>query len=101
LKAFMHPDERLTLLYSLKKAGFYVRMHAYEYVLGYAGSIIGVLALHPGETAATLYLNKYARSGSEHAVLSVLRSIRDDVKVEVRMENSSWKTNKDLSKAKP
>lgn len=48
---------RLELLYKLRRKGFYVRMHAYEYLLGFEGRIIGVLLLEPRRNEATLWLS--------------------------------------------
>ncbi|MEZ0346342.1 MAG: hypothetical protein ABWK01_07315 [Infirmifilum sp.] len=49
---------RQLLLYLLRSSGFYVHMHAYEFLLGYDGRLIGVLLLEPSRRKATLYANE-------------------------------------------
>jgi len=49
------PGTRLRLLEALKRRGLYAHMHAYEYILGYRGRIVGVLLLEPRRLSATLY----------------------------------------------
>lgn len=64
---------RLTLLHELKKRGFYVRWHAYEFLLGYEGKLIGALLLEPSRSKANLFL----REGSE----AIVRLIKEAVEV--------------------
>ncbi len=46
---------RVKLAQSLRRRGFYVRMHAYEYLLGFKGHLAGVLLLEPRELKATFF----------------------------------------------
>ena len=52
---FRSPMNRQRLHYLLKQSGFYSRMHAYEYLIGFRGSIIGVMIVSPERDTATLY----------------------------------------------
>jgi len=47
---------RLRLAWMLRERGVYVRLHAYEYLLGYGGMILGVLLLEPSRGSASLFL---------------------------------------------
>lgn len=40
-------ERRLKLMELLRKEGFYVRLHAYEYLLGYNHQLKGLLLLEP------------------------------------------------------
>jgi len=46
--------KRWELMELLKKEGFYVRLHAYEYLLGYNHRLKGLLLLEPFEGKALL-----------------------------------------------
>ena len=48
--------KKLALLaHALKDSGFYVRRHAYEYIIGYGGTILGVMEVL--SSSFTLYFN--------------------------------------------
>ncbi|MEM1509810.1 MAG: hypothetical protein QXY49_00615 [Thermofilaceae archaeon] len=51
---------RLALVQELRKRGFYVRWHAYEFLLGYNGRLIGTLLLEPSKGKANLFLIEYS-----------------------------------------
>ncbi len=40
-------DYRLKLLFSLRERGYYVRMHAYEYIIGNGEELIAILIVDP------------------------------------------------------
>jgi hypothetical protein len=49
---------RVRLAWMLRERGVYVRLHAYEYLLGFGGRILGVLLLEPSRGVASLYLSE-------------------------------------------
>jgi len=49
------PDERLGLLYLLREKGFYVHMHAYEYLVGLDGRLAAVVLLEPLRCRVEIY----------------------------------------------
>ena len=48
------PGERLRLLRELRERGFYVRMHAYEYLVGDDRGFLSIIFLEPLERRATI-----------------------------------------------
>lgn len=53
-------SKRLELVRELRRSNFYVRWHAYEFLLGYGGRLVGVLLLEPSRSRATLYCRRDA-----------------------------------------
>jgi hypothetical protein len=51
-------SNRVRLAWMLRERGVYVRLHAYEYLLGFEGRILGVLLLEPSRGVASLYLSE-------------------------------------------
>ena len=64
---------RCELAKKLKQNGFYVRMHAYDYLLGKNGRIIGVLTIEPTNDTVYLYF-------SPLLTLKETRKIEDEVR---------------------
>lgn len=77
-------QSRLRLLQELKRRGLYARWHAYEYLLGYKGEIVGVLLLEPSRLRATLYLRRGAAGEVAEIVGEALRAVDQAVELEVR-----------------
>ncbi|QOJ79104.1 hypothetical protein IG193_01155 [Infirmifilum lucidum] len=75
------PGARLKLLLELRRRGLYVHMHAYEYILGYGGRIVGVVLLEPWRGTAELY------AGEElpPEVLALLRGALREVDPHVKL----------------
>jgi len=70
---------RLRLLYLLKDSGFYVRMHAYEYVIGDGKRFIAIVLLEPSRRSATVI-----RLGENvEQVINVLRKVDPELSVKV------------------
>ncbi|RLF18467.1 MAG: hypothetical protein DRZ82_08180 [Thermoprotei archaeon] len=69
----------------LRGHGFYVRMHAYEYVLGINNRIFGVLVLEPWRGKAQLYIHKGSLTSEDciNTLLNVLKSIDSKIKINV------------------
>lgn len=74
----MSYDKRLELLEKLKRRGAYVRMHAYEYLIGNGSSFYAILLLEPWNGRAILKVLK--RGGLleeiERAVLEIDPELR-------------------------
>jgi len=78
---------RIKLAKMLKRYGLYVRMHAYEYLLGFRNHIIGVLLLEPWKGMAYIYLNDSFNVLEENVVAtlsSLLKSIDPNISVFVK-----------------
>ncbi|AKG38356.1 hypothetical protein MA03_02435 [Infirmifilum uzonense] len=81
---------RLRLAHELRRRGVYVRMHAYEYLLGYKGRIAGVLLLEPTRNRASLYLVSGAtQTDLEMIVEEALRQIEPGVQLAVNTQSNS------------
>ncbi len=71
------PGERLRLLRELRERGFYVRMHAYEYLVGDDRGFLSIILLEPHKGEATiLRLRRKAVNQIVEAVTSVDPGIR-------------------------
>ncbi|MDK2463875.1 MAG: hypothetical protein QI223_03750 [Candidatus Korarchaeota archaeon] len=71
------PGERLRLLRELRERGFYVRMHAYEYLVGDNRGFLSIILLEPREGEATiLRLRRMAVNQIVEAITSVDPGIR-------------------------
>ncbi len=75
------PSARLKLLLELRRRGLYVHMHAYEYILGYGGRIVGVMLLEPWKSTAELYV----REELPPEVLALLRGALREVDPRVEL----------------
>lgn len=63
-----------------------MRWHAYEYLLGYGGEIVGVLLLEPSRRKATLHLRSGAEGRREviEKVAEALAAVDQGVDFELR-----------------
>ncbi len=50
----LSPEGRLSLLQELRRRGFYVRMHAYEYLVGDEREFLCIILLEPHQGEATV-----------------------------------------------
>jgi len=75
---------RIELARKLRERGFYVRWHAYEFLLGYRGQLVGTLLLEPSRGRATLYCTKGAPLAEiERALREAVGEVAGGVKLEV------------------
>ena len=71
------PEGRLSLLQELRRRGFYVRMHAYEYLVGDEREFLCIILLEPQTGGATvLQLRRRAANRITEAIKSVDPGIR-------------------------
>ncbi|MCD6403096.1 MAG: hypothetical protein J7K98_02080 [Candidatus Aenigmarchaeota archaeon] len=74
-------EKRYAFLQLLKEKGFYVRMHAYEYLLGKDGKIVGVLLLEPANNRVEIFfspiLSSTERKRVEKEIRNVIRKIQN------------------------
>lgn len=75
---------RVELAQGLRRRGFYVRWHAYEFLLGYRGRLVGTLLLEPSRGKATLYCRRgtpleEVRGAVEEALGEVAGAVELDV----------------------
>ncbi|RLE89886.1 MAG: hypothetical protein DRJ49_01590 [Thermoprotei archaeon] len=66
---------RLRLHYLLRQNGFYSRIHAYEYLLGFKGSIIGIMVVDPTTNIATLYTHVKLESQVVNRLRECIRAV--------------------------
>jgi len=76
------PGARLRLLEALRRRGLYAHMHAYEYILGYRGRIVGVLLVEPRRLSDTLY----AADKPPEELPALVREALAEVDPSVRLE---------------
>ena len=78
------PAARIELARRLRERGFYVRWHAYEFLLGYRGRLVGTLFLEPSKGRATLYCRRGAPlTEIERALREALSEVAGGVELEV------------------
>ncbi len=73
---------RLAMVQELRKRGFYVRWHAYEFLLGYGGRLIGTLLLEPSKGKASLFLREYSEA-AVRLVKEAVEAAGGEVELEV------------------
>jgi len=76
-------EKRLKLLWELKKRGFYVRMHAYEYLIGDGDRFKVLLFLEPELERAILKILDNSVARTRKTIEEVLFSIDPRIRVEV------------------
>jgi hypothetical protein len=75
---------RIELVRKLRDRGFYVRWHAYEFLLGYRGRLVGALFLEPSKGRATLYCKRGAPLAEiQRAPREALSEVAGGVELEV------------------
>ncbi len=83
---FLKFEKRLELLYVLKNNGFYVRMHAYEYIVGYGDRLGCIIILEPSKNLVEIIKLPYSRLNEkqiEH-LIRLIKSIDKNVVVKLR-----------------
>ncbi|UNQ73374.1 hypothetical protein [Infirmifilum sp. NZ] len=78
------PGARLRLLEALRRRGLYAHMHAYEYILGYRGRIVGVLLVEPRRLSATLYSADKTPEELPALVREALAEVDPSVRLELK-----------------
>jgi len=76
-------DERIELLSYLKEKGFYVRMHAYEYLVGYGGKLLGIIFLDTINCRVEVFAVPGVEERMLRRLVEMLSSKYPDVGVEV------------------
>lgn len=71
---------RLRLLYRLKKEGFYVRMHAYEYLVGDEEGFLALIFLEPWTSRCFILPLRY--SEKINAILKLIEKLDPSIKIE-------------------
>lgn len=75
---------RIELAQKLRERGFHVRWHAYEFLLGYRGRLIGTLLLEPSRGRATLYCRRGTPLAEvERALREAVGEVAGGVELEV------------------
>ena len=79
-------SKRLELAALLRARGLYVRWHAYEYLLGLDGRIVGVLLLEPTKRVAWLYTAKHVPRAARDRIMSIVSSLIRELDPAMRVE---------------
>ena len=75
--------KRLELLWRLKKHGFYVRMHAYEYLIGDGDKFQALILLEPELKRAILKILNNSAGNVKNIIEEILLDIDPRIRVEV------------------
>ena len=73
--------KRWELMELLRKEGFYVRLHAYEYLLGYDNQLKGLLLLEPFEGNAFLKIFEKKDDGVIEKIKKCVYSIDKKIRL--------------------
>ncbi|HDD34199.1 MAG TPA: hypothetical protein ENG30_03505 [Thermofilaceae archaeon] len=79
-------SKRLELAALLRARGLYVRWHAYEYLLGLDGRIVGVLLLEPTKRVAWLYMARHVPRTAQEEVAKTVSSIIKELDPDMRIK---------------
>jgi len=85
ISSLIHPRKRFELLRRIRKAGYGVRMHAYEYYIWKRG-FVSVIFLQPYLGKAYIYNIRSNREESEKAareIFHILRAIDKHLQIEI------------------
>lgn len=72
---FIFPEKRLRLASMLRRNGFYVRMHGYEYLVAHGNAFLCLVLLQPLENIVLIKEFKWA-GGSHMLIEKVIELIR-------------------------
>jgi len=91
LKSYLNPlelrENREKIAYMLRNSGFYVRLHAYDYLVMAHGKIICTIHLLPRYNECYINLSSIVKDDSERyldKIVKVIRSIAPAVKIYLR-----------------
>ncbi|MGQ9478905.1 MAG: hypothetical protein ACUVQ0_02645 [Thermoproteota archaeon] len=74
---FVFPEERLRLAWLIRRNGFSVRMHGYEYLVAYIDRFLCLILLQPLEKTILIrefkWLNDY--NGHVRRIIELIRSV--------------------------
>ncbi|MEM3648953.1 MAG: hypothetical protein QW506_07300 [Thermoproteota archaeon] len=62
---FIFPENRLRLAYLLRRNGFKVRMHGYEYLVAYGSMFLCLILLQPSEGTVLIREFKWIKESSK------------------------------------
>lgn len=81
---FIMFEKRLKLLYKLKDSEFYVRMHAYEYLVGTKNRMIAIILLEPNKNIVEILQLERANDSDIKEIIAIIKSLDPSVKVNVK-----------------
>ncbi|HDH07391.1 MAG TPA: hypothetical protein ENF87_03375 [Thermoproteales archaeon] len=73
-------EKRLGLMYCLKEKDFYVRMHAYEYILGYNGRLCTLLFIDSLKYEVTVLILPSFKGDENEVISKILDCIEKSLK---------------------
>ncbi len=69
-------DEREKLAYILREKGFYVRLHAYEYLVMFRNKILCSIYVHPAANLCIINYNKVTAKGNRNKLSDIIDAIK-------------------------
>jgi len=81
---FVTLENRLKLLYRLKEDNFYVRMHAYEYIVGTGDRIVAIIFLEPSRNLAEVLQLERASKCDIERVVTAIKDLDPTIRVIVK-----------------
>lgn len=79
----MSPEGRLSLLQELRRRGFYVRMHAYEYLVADRTGFLAILLLEPSAGSATV-VDLRGSKGEISAIVDSVLAVDPQISIRMR-----------------
>jgi len=81
---FIMFSNRLKLLYKLKEKNFYVRMHAYEYIVGTGDKMVAIILLEPNKNSVDILKLKRSKGWEIKEIISTIKSLDPCVKIKTK-----------------
>ncbi|MBO3839760.1 MAG: hypothetical protein QXN75_05570 [Thermoproteota archaeon] len=74
---FIFPENRLKLAWLIRREGFYVRMHGYEYLLSYKGRFLCLILLQPIDEVIMIKVFKWIKDSRKQVerIVELIRSL--------------------------
>ncbi len=70
-------DKREKLAFLLREKGFYVRLHAYEYLVMVRNKILCSIYVHPVANLCIINYNKITAKGNENKLNDIINAIKE------------------------
>jgi len=86
LSRFVFPENRLRLAYLLRRNGFHVRMHGYEYLVAHGNAFLCSIFLQPLESTVLIREFKWIEGSSMmvERIAGLIRALDAESKVLIR-----------------
>ncbi|MEM3712997.1 MAG: hypothetical protein QXR97_05630 [Thermoproteota archaeon] len=74
---FMFPENRLKLAWLIRREGFYVRMHGYEYLVSHGGRFLCLILLQPMDRTVMIKVFKWIKDSHRQVerIVGLIKSL--------------------------